>query len=66
MNYDEGAMLDELESLKGQQVEVVYNALIYRGELAGASEDEVYLKTAMDWVTLPMEGITQIRKAETP
>ncbi|MEK6683546.1 MAG: hypothetical protein AABY46_02695 [Nitrospirota bacterium] len=59
-------MLDELESLKGQQVEVVYNALIYRGELAGASEDEVYLKTAMDWVTLPMEGITQIRKAETP
>ncbi|MBI3811011.1 MAG: hypothetical protein HY283_02225 [Nitrospirae bacterium] len=58
-------MLDELESLKGQQVEVVYNALIYRGELAGASEDEVYLKTTMDWVTLPMEGITQIRKAET-
>ena len=58
--------MDELESLRGQQVEVVYNALIYRGELAGASEDEVYLKTAMDWVTLPMEGITQIRKAGTP
>jgi len=59
-------MMDELESLKGQQVEVVYNTLIYRGELAGASEDEVYLKTAMDWVTLPMVGITQIRKAENP
>lgn len=58
-------MMDELESLRGQQVEVVYNAMVYRGELAGASEDEVYLKTAMDWVTLPMEGITQIRKAET-
>lgn len=58
--------MDELESLKGQQVEVVYNTLIYRGELAGASEDEVYLKTAMDWVTLPMAGITQVRKAETP
>ena len=58
--------MDELESLKGQQVEVVYNTLIYRGELAGASEDEVYLKTAMDWVTLPMVGITQIRKAENP
>lgn len=59
-------MLDELESLKGQQVEVVFNALIYRGELTGASEDEVFLKTAMEWVTLPMEGITQIRKAESP
>lgn len=58
-------MMDELESLRGQQVEVVYNAMVYRGELAGASEDEVYLKTALDWVTLPMEGITQIRKAET-
>lgn len=65
MDYDEFVMLDELESLKGQQVEVVYNTLIYRGELAGASEDEVYLKTTMDWVTLPMEGITLIRKAET-
>ncbi len=60
------SMLDELESLKGQQVEVVYNTLIYRGELAGASEDEIYLKTAMEWITLPMEGITLIRKAETP
>jgi hypothetical protein len=59
-------MIDKLESLKGRQVEVVYNSLIYRGELAGASEDEVYLKTVMDWVTLPMEGITQIRKTETP
>ncbi|MBI3995797.1 MAG: hypothetical protein HY349_07465 [Nitrospirae bacterium] len=63
MDYDEIVMLDELESLKGQQVEVVFNTLIYRGELAGASEDEIYLKTAMDWVTLPMEGITQVRKA---
>jgi hypothetical protein len=45
---------------------VIYNTLIYRGELAGASEDEIYLKTPMDWVTLPMEGITQVRKAETP
>jgi hypothetical protein len=59
-------MMDELESLKGQQVVVIYNTLIYRGELAGASEDEIYLKTPMDWVTLPMEGITQVRKAETP
>jgi hypothetical protein len=59
-------LMDELESLKGQQVEVIYNTLAYRGELAGASEDEIYLKTMMDWVTLPMEGITMVRKAENP
>ena len=65
MDYDEIIMMDELQSLKGRQVEVVYNGLVYRGELTGASEDEVYLKTPLDWVTLPMEGITTVRKSET-
>ncbi|MBI3596042.1 MAG: hypothetical protein HY203_02680 [Nitrospirae bacterium] len=58
-------MMDELESFRGQQVEVIYNTMVYHGELAGASEDEIFLKTAVDWVTLPMEGITAIRKTET-
>ena len=58
-------MKDELESLKGQQVEVVYNDMVYRGELMGASEDEVFLKTSMDWITLPMTGITQVRKPDS-
>lgn len=66
MDYDKKMLMDELESLKGQQVEVIYNTLSYRGELAGASEDEIYLKTTMDWVTLPMVGITMVRKAESP
>lgn len=57
-------LMDELESLRGQQVEVVYNTLTYHGELTGASEDEIYLKTSTDWITLPMEGIQQVRKAE--
>lgn len=57
-------LMDELERLKGQQVEVIYHTLVYRGQLAGASEDEIYLKTAIDWVTLPMEGISMVREAE--
>ncbi|HEY5649759.1 MAG TPA: hypothetical protein VIU33_09680 [Nitrospiria bacterium] len=55
-------MMDELESLKGQQVEVSYNGVLYKGELSGASESEIYLKTASDWVTLPMSGITSVKK----
>jgi hypothetical protein len=66
MDYDEIMFMDELESLRGQQVEVIYNALSYRGELAGASDTEIYLKTSTDWITLPMEGITTVRKVETP
>jgi hypothetical protein len=56
-------IMDELETLKGQSVEVIYNTVTYRGTLVGASENELYLQTSMDWVTLPLEGITQVRRA---
>jgi hypothetical protein len=55
---------DSLESLKGREVEVVYNGVVYRGTLSGASEDEVYLETRTDWVSLPMADITELRAAE--
>lgn len=53
--------MDQLQLLEGKQVEVVYEGMIYRGKLVGASESEVYLQTLNDWVTLPMEGITDVR-----
>lgn len=55
-------IMDELEKLKGQSVEVTYNNTVYRGLLAGASETEIYLQTSMDWVSLPMNGVTQVKK----
>jgi hypothetical protein len=57
-------MKDELETLRGQQVEVIYNGLTYRGLLVGASEETVDLQTREQWVSLPMEGITQVRRAQ--
>ena len=57
-------MLDELETLKGQQVEIIYNGLVYKGLLVGASEETVDLQTREQWIALPMEGITSVRKAE--
>jgi hypothetical protein len=57
-------MNDELEALKGQQVEVIYNGVVYRGLLMGTTEDEVNLQTVTDWVMLPMEGITTVRQAK--
>jgi hypothetical protein len=56
-------MKDELEALKGQQVEIIYNGVVYRGVLLGATEDEINLQTMTDWVMLPMDGITTVRKA---
>jgi hypothetical protein len=57
-------MKDELETLKGQQVEVIYNGVLYRGRLMGATEDEINLQTGTDWVMLPMDGITTVRQAK--
>lgn len=57
-------MMDLIESLRGQSVEVIYQGALYRGVLNGASENEIYLQTSQDWVSLPMEGITSIRAAD--
>jgi hypothetical protein len=56
-------LMDELEKLKGRQVEIVYNGILYRGTLVGADEDEVNLKTTTSWLALPMVGISTVRAA---
>jgi hypothetical protein len=55
---------DELEILKGQQVEVIYNGVLYRGRLVGATDEEINLQTGTDWVMLPLDGITTVRQAK--
>jgi hypothetical protein len=58
------AMKDALENLMGQKVEVIYEGIVYRGILVASSNDEVHLQTIMEWVSLPIEGIGSIKKAE--
>ncbi len=57
-------MRDELEMFKGQQVEIIYNGLVYKGLLVGASEETIDLQTREQWIALPMEGITSVKKAQ--
>ena len=54
-------MMDELEKLKGRQVEIVYNGILYRGTLVGADEEEISLKTPTTWLSLPMVGVSTVR-----
>lgn len=61
MTYHIIVMMDELEALRGQRVEVVYHGILYHGELAGSSENEIFIKTSTDWVTLPLEGVSSVR-----
>lgn len=55
--------MDRLQMLQGKEVEVVYQGIVYKGKLVGASDNEIYLQTVNDWVTLPMEEITDVREA---
>ena len=57
-------MKNELESLKDHQVEINCNGVSYAGRLLGATEDEVYLQTSIQYMTLPMDGISGIKKIE--
>ena len=55
--------MGELERLNGKKVEVVYNTVSYHGILSGVSESEIYLQTQSQWLTLPLEGVSQVREA---
>lgn len=56
-------IMGELERLNGKKVEVVYNTVSYHGILSGVSESEIYLQTQSQWLTLPLEGVSQVREA---
>ena len=55
--------MDILQTLQGKEVEVVYQGIVYRGKLVGAGENEIYLQALTESITLPMEGITDVREA---
>ncbi|HEX9757914.1 MAG TPA: hypothetical protein VGB26_08945 [Nitrospiria bacterium] len=57
-------MRDELESLKDQSIEVTCNGIAYKGRLVGSTEEEVHLQTAIQFLALPMAGISQVKKSE--
>lgn len=54
--------MDALQNLKGKSVEIVYQGIIYKGKLIGASGTEVYLQTSSNQMVLPMSGITSVRE----
>lgn len=58
-------MTDRLQQLLQKKVEVSYRGICYRGILAFTGEDEIYLQTTTDWVTLPMSGIDDIREVSS-
>lgn len=52
------------EDNKGRIVEVRASGFSYRGVLVGADEAELYLKTEMRWLVLPLDRVTSLRVIE--
>lgn len=49
--------------LIGKEVVVLANGIEYRGQLVEINNEEVYLKTELGWVTIPVNAISEIRPA---
>ncbi|MBI1820355.1 MAG: hypothetical protein HY036_03260 [Nitrospirae bacterium] len=56
-------MKDQIEILRGQPVEVISNGILYKGILMGASEENLSLQTPLQWVELPLEDVSSVRKS---
>jgi hypothetical protein len=55
------------QRLRGQPVVVRANGFLYRGLLAGADEEELYLRGELRWIVLPLERVTSlVRDPDAP
>lgn len=52
------------EPLRGKIVDVRASGFDYRGELVGADETELYLRTETRWVVLPLDRVTSVEPAD--
>ena len=57
-------MQNPLQQLRFKQVELHANGFIYRGQLLGADDQSLYLKTTMRYVSLSMTQVSSIRAAD--
>lgn len=54
----------ELYTMIGKEVEVIANGMVYKGVLIEVSESEVHLKGQLQWITLPVSSVSEIKPAE--
>lgn len=57
--------MSDLLSMIGKEVEVFASGMQYTGTLIEVSETEVHLKCPLQWITLPVSSVGEIRLKET-
>ncbi len=53
--------MPDIQAMIGKEVEVIANGTAYRGELVEITDNEVNLKTLMQWISLPVSTVNTIR-----
>jgi len=59
-------LMSPLQILKGKQVEIVYQGVLYKGVLVDADETSLHLKTGDCVVILPMSDVSDMREGYEP
>ncbi len=54
-------MMNQLQLLKGKEVEVDFHGTLYKGTLLDASEDEIFLLSGDNWLALSMSEVCDVR-----
>jgi hypothetical protein len=53
--------MPDIQSMMRKEVEVIANGMSYTGVLIEVSDTEVHLKGSMQWISLPMSSVTDIK-----
>ncbi len=58
--------MPDIQTMIGKEVEVVSNTgVVYRGVLVEVSDTEVHLKHPMQWLSLPVSMVSDVRVVES-
>jgi len=53
--------MPDIQSMLRKEVEVIASGMSYTGVLIEVSDTEVHLKGSMQWISLPMSSVTDIK-----
>jgi hypothetical protein len=52
--------MPDIQSMMGKEVEVIANGMKYVGTLIEVTDEEVHLKSLMQWISLSASSVSQI------
>ena len=53
--------MPDIQSMIGKEVEVIANGTKYSGVLIEVSDVEVHLKGSMQWISLPVSSVSEMK-----